>query len=124
MVGAFCLNTDGATEPDASTPQEVFDGMRESFHPGKTKGVHIRYQFQLSGPNGGDWWIEVHDGALKMEKGRIDNPDVTFIASDKDWVALTNGKLGGWWAYLTGRLKVRGDQKTARKLDEIFKTSP
>lgn len=103
-----------------STPQEVFDGMRESFRADKAKGVHAKYQWQLSGPNGGEWWIDVEDGKFKMGRGKIDNPTVTFITSDKDWVAMCNGKLKGSWAYLTGRLKVRGSQAVARKLDEIF----
>jgi putative sterol carrier protein len=108
------------SEKPNSTPQEVFDGMRQSFRADKAKGVHARYQWQLNGPNGGEWWIEVNDGTYKMGKGKIDNPDVTFITSDKDWVAMCNGKLKGTWAFLTGRLKVHGSQSVARKLDEIF----
>ncbi|MEY2539998.1 MAG: hypothetical protein QOG67_3738 [Verrucomicrobiota bacterium] len=104
-----------------STPQQVFDGMRGSFLPDKAKGVQARYQFDLSGPNGGRWWIEVNDGKCRIERGTIHNPGVTFLASDRDWVALSNGKLPGFWAYLTGRLKIHGDQKLARKLDEMFR---
>jgi putative sterol carrier protein len=107
-------------EKPNSTPQEVFDGMKQSFRADKAKGVHARYQWQLSGLNGGQWWIEVDDGKFKMGRGRIDNPSVTFITSDKNWVAMSNGKLKGTWAYVTGRLKVRGSQSIARKLDEIF----
>ena len=103
-----------------STPQEVFDSMRGSFQPAKAKGVHARYQWDLSGPQGGQWWIDVNDGAYKMGKGRIDHPNVTFVAKDKDWVAVSNHQMGGTWAYLTGRLKIRGDQGTARKLGEMF----
>ena len=103
-----------------STPQQVFDSMRGSFQPAKAKGVHARYQWDLSGPNGGQWWIDVNDGTYKMGKGKIDNPDVTFVAADKDWVAVSNGQLGGSWAYMTGRLKIRGDQGIARKLGEMF----
>jgi putative sterol carrier protein len=55
-----------------------------------------------------------------MERGKIDNPNVTFVASDQTWVALSNGTLKGTWAVLTGRLKVRGSQSVARKLDEMF----
>src|SRR5438067_7744243 len=109
-----------ANEPENSTPQQVFDGMRESFRADKAKDVHAKYQWNLSGPDGGDWWIEVNDGAFKMGRGKIDNPSVTFITSDKDWVAMSNGKLKGTWAFMTGRLKVRGSQSVARKLDEIF----
>jgi putative sterol carrier protein len=103
-----------------STPQEVFDSMRGSFQANKAKGVHARYQWDLSGPQGGEWWIDVEDGKYKMGKGKIDNPNVTFVAKDKDWVAVSNHQLGGTWAYLTGRLKIRGDQGLARKLGEIF----
>src|SRR5204862_1427018 len=107
-----------SNEPEASTPQQVFDGMRSSFQPAKAKGVHARYQWDLSGPNGGQWWIDVNDGTYKMGKGKIDNPSVTFITSDADWVAMSNGKLKGTWAFMTGRLKVRGSQAVARKLNE------
>ena len=107
-------------EPSSSTPQQVFDGMRQSFQANKANGVHARYQWELSGPNGGEWWIDVNDGTYKMGKGKIDNPSVTFITSDADWVAMSIGKLKGTWAFMTGRLKVRGSQAVARKLNEIF----
>lgn len=106
--------------PEDSTPQGVFDAMRGSFQPAKAKGMHARYQWDLSGPNGGEWWIDVNDGTYKMGKGKIDNPSVTFTAKDKDWVAICHDQLSGTWAYMTGRLKVRGDQGIARKLGEIF----
>ena len=109
-----------SSEPTNTAPQEVFDGMRQSFRAEKAKGVHLKYQWQLSGPEGGEWWIEVSDGKFQMGRGRINNPDVTFITSDKNWVALSNGTLGGKWAFFTGRLKIRGSQSAARKLDEIF----
>ena len=108
------------TASAASTPQEVFDGMRQSFQSNKAKGVHARYQWELSGPQGGQWWIDVDDGKYKMGKGKISNPNVTFVAKDKDWVAVSNGQLGGTWAYMTGRLKIRGDQGLAKKLGQIF----
>src|SRR5438105_8552842 len=109
-----------SNEPEASTPQQVFDSMRGSFKPDKAKGVHARYQWELSGPNGGEWWIDVNDGTYKMGKGKIDNPSVTFITSDNDWVAMSNGKLKATWAFMTGRLKVRGRQPVATKLKRIF----
>ena len=109
-----------SSESSSSTPQQVFDGMRQSFQAQKAKGVHARYQWELSGANGGEWWIDVNDGTYTMGKGKIGNPSVTFVTSDKNWVALSNGTLGGKWAFFTGRLKIRGDQNLARKLDEIF----
>ena len=122
IVAAVCISAVSAAskEPSSSTPQQVFDGMRQSFQAQKAKGVHAHYQWELSGPKGGEWWIDVNDGTYKMGKGKIDNPSVTFVTSDKNWVALSNGTLGGKWAFFTGRLKIRGSQSLARKLDEIF----
>jgi putative sterol carrier protein len=122
LVSVVCIGASNtaSSEHKDSTPQEVFDSMRGSFQPAKAKGVHARYQWDLSGPQGGEWWIDVNDGKYKMGKGKIDNPNVTFVAKDKDWVAVSNHQMGGTWAYLTGRLKIRGDQGLARKLGEIF----
>ncbi|HEV3147553.1 MAG TPA: SCP2 sterol-binding domain-containing protein [Chthoniobacterales bacterium] len=122
LIATLCFREASAAAggPPNSTPQEVFEGMRKSFRAEKAKGVHARYQWELSGPNGGEWWIDVNDGTFKMGTGKIDNPSVSFITSDKDWVALSNGTLGGKWAFFTGRLKIRGSQSLARKLDEIF----
>ena len=118
LLAMLCSSPSWAEEN--STPQQVFDGMKESFKADKAKGVHAKWQWELSGPNGGQWWIEVNDGTYKMGKGKIDNPSVTFVTSDNDWVAMCNGKLKGTWAFMTGRLKVHGSQSIARKLDEIF----
>src|ERR1041385_5234594 len=110
VVAVAMFSGAGLRAEDSSTPQQVFDGMRQSFRADKAKGVHAKYQWNLSGPDGGDWWIEVNDGAFKMGRGKIENPSVTFITSDKDWVAMSNGKLKGTWAFMTGRL----DRKSTR----------
>ena len=122
LILATCVGvvTAASSEHMESTPQQVFDSMRGNFRAAKAKGVHARYQWDLSGPQGGHWWIDVDDGKYKMGKGKIDNPNVTFVAKDRDWVAVSNHQMGGTWAYLTGRLKIRGDQGVARKLGEIF----
>src|SRR6201982_592638 len=122
IVMAVCLGAASAASKESSnsTPQQVFDGMRESFRANQAKGVHARYQWDLSGPNGGQWWIDVEDGTYKMGKGKIPNPSVTFIAKDQDWVAICHDQLSGTWAYVSGRLKVRGDQGVGRKLGESF----
>ena len=110
----------GTSQPSYTTPQQVFEAMRGAFQPQKAAGVHARYQWKLRDPMGGDWFIEVDDGKSKVGRGTIANPNVTFVASGKDWVAISNGKLNGSWAFLTGRLKIQGDQRLARKLDEMF----
>ena len=120
LVFAAFFVTAVAVAQDNVRPQGVFDGMQKSFRPDRASGVTARYQFDLSGPEGGHWRIEVKDNTCRIERGEIERPDVTFVASDKDWVALSNGKLSGTWATITARLKVHGNYRLARKLEELF----
>ncbi len=55
-----------------------------------------------------------------MGRGNIDNPNVTFAASDEDWVSMSNKTLKVPWAYLTGRLKIQGSHSLVKELDKIF----
>ena len=103
-----------------STPQQALDKRQDAFQADKAKGVHASYQWELSGPNGGEWWLSVNDGTYKTGMGKIDNPNVTFVASDEDWVAMSNKTLKVPWAYLTGRLKIQGSHRLVKELDEIF----
>ena len=109
-----------ADDAKHKTPQQVFDGMQRSFNAEKAKGITASYQWNISGPDGGNWFVVVTDGKCRMGKGTTPNPDVTFTVSDKDWVAISNDELSGSWAYITGRLKIKGPQSIAKKLDGMF----
>jgi putative sterol carrier protein len=108
------------SRPQNSTPQQALDKRQDAFQADKAKGVHASYQWELSGPNGGDWWLIVNDGTYKMGRGKMHNPNVTFVASDKDWVAMSNKNLNVSWAYLTGRFKIQGSHRLVEELDKIF----
>ena len=110
----------GTSGQDNSTPQEALHKRQDAFQVDKAKGVRASYQWELSGPSGGDWWLIVNDGTYKTGKGKIHNPNVTFVASDEDWVAMSNKTLNVSWAYLTGRLKIQGSHGLVKELDKIF----
>jgi len=105
---------------DSSTPADVFERMKRNFNAAASKGVRAHYQFNLSGPVGGAWWIVVNDGEFTMGMGTTEDADVVMTSTDRDWVLLATGSLSGIRAFLTGRLKVTGDQSLARKLETIF----
>ena len=69
---------------------------------------------------GGCSQVCISNGACTMGKGTIDHPDVTFNCTGADWVQLSNGTLGGFQAFFTGRLKITGNQFNAHRLDELF----
>ena len=103
-----------------STPQQALDKRQDAFQADKAKGVHASYQWELSGPNGGHWWLIVNDGTYKTGSGEIYNPNVTFVASHQYWVAMSNKTLNVSWTYVTGRFNILGQPWVGKRIRQDF----
>jgi putative sterol carrier protein len=60
------------------------------------------------------------EGELYKGKGKV-KPSVSITIKDQDFIDLASGKLNGQKAYMTGKLKARGQLMLAMKLDSVFK---
>ena len=45
---------------------QIFPEMVAHFNPAKAQGVEARIQFELSGENGGSFWVRIDDGAAML----------------------------------------------------------
>jgi len=89
-------------------------------NPPSMKGTNAVYQFVLEGENGGDYYITFTDGAGELNEGLAEKSDITLIAKVKDFVALTEGKLSPMMAFMSGKLKIKGDMSLAMKLQGLL----
>ncbi|KAF8905021.1 SCP2 sterol-binding domain-containing protein [Gymnopilus junonius] len=81
--------------------------------------------FELQVTNGAKetvtWTIDMKkQGAVYKGKAQP-KADVTIILSDETLVDLAEGKLNGQKAFMTGKLKTRGNMMLATKLDGVLK---
>ncbi len=53
--------------------------------------------------------VVIADGAVRIESGAADNPDVVLKQDSETAEALRNGTLHSQRAFLTGRLSIDGD---------------
>ena len=105
---------------EVSTPKEFLDKvLPESFDPDKAAGLAAVVQFKISGENGGEWVLTIKDQKLEVTDGTVDNPNMTLIMKDKDYVNLVNGKLSGQKAFMTGKLTFKGDMNLGMKLQAL-----
>jgi putative sterol carrier protein len=94
----------------------LFPTMVERFDPKKAEGINAAIQFDLTGENGGMYWLRIADGQAETNEGTIDNPKMTMRSSADDFYAMMNGGLNPMQAFMTGKIKIQGDTSLALKL--------
>lgn len=105
---------------EVSTPKEFLDKvLPEKFDPEKAAGLTAVVQFKITGDNGGEWVLTIRDQKLEIQDGTVEGPNMTLIMKDKDYVDLVNGKLSGQKAFMTGKLKFKGDMNLGMKLQKL-----
>ena len=103
------------------TVEEVFAGMPASFQKDAAAGMNAVYQYDITGDGGGKWYATIKEGELEVVKGEHENPNITLTMADEDYLAMIAGNLDGQAAFMTGKLKIKGDMSLAMKLGSIFK---
>lgn len=100
--------------------KEAFDAMPGNFKSDKAAGMKAVYQWDITGEGGGKWNAEIADGKCTVNEGEHASPNITITVSAKDWLDILNGKLDGQMAFMSGKLKVKGDMSLAMKLKTLF----
>ena len=99
------------------TAQEFFDALPSRVTPDRIEGMNNTYVFDIEGA--GVWTIAVADGAITVSEGASD-ADCTFSASEETFEKIASGEQNATTAYMTGKLKIKGDMGAAMKLQKIF----
>ena len=80
----------------------------------------VRVQFHLTGPGGGDWYVQASGGRATRHEGTVQNPALTVTASASDWAAIEGGELDRTLAQLRGKLIVEGDATLLAQLEDVI----
>jgi len=105
-----------------SLVKEFFRGLPAKFDAEAAEDLAAVYQFDLSGPQGGQYHVKIKDGACSVHEGTHPEPQVTFSMSGDDCVAVLSGRLDGSSVFLSGRLLISGDLGLAMQLRVLFPT--
>lgn len=103
------------------TISSLMDKLPDFFLPEKAQGVDAVIQFDLSGEHGGQWFITIKEGTLKVDEGKAESPKLTIAADAKDMFDIFTGKLNAMAAFSGGKLKLSGDLGLSMKLMNFFK---
>lgn len=84
--------------------------------PAGIEGVEAVYQFDLRGDN---YQIEIGDNKVTFHEGAPKESVCTLSLSEKNLMRLLKGDLNPTSAFMTGRLKIKGNMSMAMRLQSI-----
>jgi putative sterol carrier protein len=125
VTHAATAEAPGAVEGDLTraVSRIFFEKMPADFKPAAVNSDFV-VQYDIGGEEGGPYFVEVRDKKYRVALGKHATPNVRVTIHASDWLHLHSGELGSARAYLTGKLKVAGDLKLARRLATIFPITP
>lgn len=89
-------------------------------NPEGAKQIGAKYQINITGDGGGEWFIDVSDSGPSATKG-TGAADCTITISADDFQKLyENPQQNGMQLFFAGKLRVAGNQMLAMKLQKLF----
>ncbi|HET6945281.1 MAG TPA: SCP2 sterol-binding domain-containing protein [Gaiellaceae bacterium] len=97
--------------------QEFFQSLESRADPSKTAGMTNSYVFEIDGA--GQWKVDVDNGKVTVSEGGGD-ADAVISSSKETFEKIVTGEQNPTSAYMTGKLKIKGDMGAAMKLQKLF----
>jgi putative sterol carrier protein len=101
----------------AESVKEFFEGLPGRVDESKTAGMNNSYVFEIEGA--GTWTVKVANGSVSVSEGAEDS-DCTISTSEENFMKMVRGEQNPTTAYMSGKLKLRGDMGAAMKLQKLF----
>ena len=97
--------------------KDFFDSLPARADASKLAGMSNSYLFDIEGE--GQWLVTVADGAISVANGGGD-ADATISTTGETFDKIVAGEQNPTTAYMTGKLKIKGDMGAAMKLQKLF----
>ncbi|GAB4289421.1 MAG: SCP2 sterol-binding domain-containing protein [Myxococcota bacterium] len=103
------------------TPREYFEILKGKLSAETAAEVNAIFLFDLTGDNGGKWWISLLEGKEpSVGEGENAEANVTITMDASDFVDMVKGDLNPQMAFMGGKLKVAGSMGLALKLQKVL----
>jgi putative sterol carrier protein len=104
------------------TTKEIFNEMQKRMDDNSKKLAVIKavFQFDINGADPGVYSVAIADGKGVVTEGAHASPDITIIMASNDFADMVEGRLDGIKAFMTGKLKVKGDMMLAMQLQSLL----
>ncbi|KAH9945228.1 sterol-binding-like protein [Epithele typhae] len=104
---------------------EVFANYSDQEKKSQIKKTNGIFEMRVKNAEGkeGVWTIDLKETGTVYKGEAKKKANVTIILSDETFTQLAEGKLDGQKAFMTGKLKTKGNMMFATKLDGVLKAA-
>ncbi|KAK5600804.1 Hydroxysteroid dehydrogenase-like protein 2 [Crenichthys baileyi] len=119
---AFKPPSSSSDTPLSGGPIEsTFDIIRGVINEDVVKSTQGIYRFDLSGEHSGVWFLDLKSGSGSAGKGEPPvKADVVMTMDSIDFSKMFSGKLKPTMAFMSGKLRIKGDMTLAIKLEKLM----
>ncbi|XP_003440257.1 hydroxysteroid dehydrogenase-like protein 2 [Oreochromis niloticus] len=119
---AFKPPSSSSPTPTSGGPVEsTFDVIRGVINEDVVKSTQGVYQFDLSGDHTGVWFLDLKTGSGSVGQGEPPaKADVVMKMDSSDFSKMFSGQLKPTMAFMSGKLKIKGDMTLAIKLEKLM----
>lgn len=100
------------------TVDELFATMNDNFNASAAAGINAVFQFDFNDAD--NYYIEIKDSDKNIQQGDHDTPTVTVSTDTATLLGVVSGTVNGMQAFMTGKLKAKGNMMLAQKLNALF----
>jgi epoxyqueuosine reductase QueG len=104
----------------ASTVAAFVDNLGIMFQRQASKGLNATYHFRFTGRECLDCTITIGGQKMTVERGLARKADVRVVADSQTWLEIINGRRGGFWPLVSGKLRVSGKLSLFRAFARCF----
>ncbi len=104
----------------APTIEEIMQRLPAAFDPARAQGLKANVQFDFTSDGGKKYLVRIADGKCAVEEGELANPEATVVTSQTTYQAVAEGRLNVATAFMTGKLRVKGDLQLLMRFQQIF----
>ncbi|MGG3468346.1 SCP2 sterol-binding domain-containing protein [Neobacillus pocheonensis] len=92
-----------------------------NLNPAAIQGFNASYQFEIDGEEQGTYQLLFQNGKAEVKESSETDVDCRLIMSLANFHLFLLGKLNGTMAFMTGKLKIKGDIGKAIKIENVLK---
>jgi putative sterol carrier protein len=109
--------------PVPKTASEILQTLPERFLPENAGDWETVFHFDISGPEGGQFTVNITKGKCSVESGFRGEAKCTVSVADKTYHDIELGRMKSEWAFMTGNIRM-SDMAEMMRFTKMFRRLP